>query len=569
MVEISGISFKGIAQNQAPVSAENNLTQGFKELGVQALPSGDKSLAINPSLPSEFLGEADLERYKKIQAELAKSLSERWGIPVENLLARIPETEIGDKNEMLIYRPTVAEFDHKSNRCRINPVREIADFQGSDGSKIVHESVHGIDHNLKKAYVQQMSPRQFYQESANTVAKKMLQGEHGPIINGLQVSNVNGQVVCIPMFMTAPSLSAKEREALLSTLNSLRDEHLDLKTAKLNDAGKTLVKEKLLPHLTDYSKHIIAEAGKKDEAICKEMTDYINSFYTRTKLLISDLISPQNVSLEKSLKTQLTEAEETIAKKSLSESLSTLEGTAIRQYLPGTSDNSLKSYFTSYGELLAIGEENRFRLDELNQKIKDISQKGTEIKPAANLLLEKQTVEANLKILELIHELNNIEKRIIASEKSPEKLLEIAQIKQKIGSLIDTCRERVNIDINVQPDGSIFVNTKNDVIKTIEQNVAPEIKEQPAFIIKNLEEMQALSQKLNELNSPEKLLADTIDNKALKSKFDGLINEIKELSTKCDLVGMPEQFFKDIKHSIKLKNISGTLFTKWAKRIRI
>lgn len=370
--------------------------------------------------------------------------------------------------------------------------------------------------------------------------------------------------------MTAPSLSAKEREALLNTLSSLRnEEHLDLKTAKLNDAGKAFVKEKLLPYLTDYSKHIIAEAGKTDDATCKEMTDYINSFYTRTNLLTSDLISPQNVRLEKSLKTPLTEAEEIIAEKSLSESLSTLEGTAIRQYLPGLSDNSLKAYFTSYGELLAMEEENRCRLDKVNQKIKDISQNGMEIKPAANLLLEKQTVEANLEILELIHKLNNIEKRIISSEKSPEKLLEIAQIKQKIGSLVDTCRELGNIDIDVQPDGSIFVNTKNDLIKTIEQNVAPEIKEQPAFIIENLKEIEALNQKLTKLNSPEKLLADTLDNNFLKERFNGLINEIKELSTKCDFVSMPGQFFKDIKHSIELKNISGNLFTKWAKRIRI
>lgn len=192
MVEISGISFKGIGQNQAPVGAENTPTPEFKELGVQALPPGDKSLAINPSLPSDFLGDADLERYKKIQVELAESLSKRWCIPVENLLARIPEIEIGDKIEMVDNRPAVAEFAHKSNRCRINPVREIADFNSGDGPKIVHESVHGIEHNLKQAYVQQMSLPQLYQESANTVAKKMLQGEHGLIINGLQASNVNG-----------------------------------------------------------------------------------------------------------------------------------------------------------------------------------------------------------------------------------------------------------------------------------------------------------------------------------------------------------------------------------------
>ena len=55
MQKISSISFKGIEQKQVPENKVSVSNPIGKELGVQALPICDKSLAIT-SLPSDFLG---------------------------------------------------------------------------------------------------------------------------------------------------------------------------------------------------------------------------------------------------------------------------------------------------------------------------------------------------------------------------------------------------------------------------------------------------------------------------------------------------------------------------------
>src|SRR5574344_738046 len=385
MQKISNISFKGIEQKQVPENNVNVSNPIGKELGVQALPVGDKSLAINPSLPSDFLGEADFARYKKVQKEWAESMSKRLGVPVENILARLPEIKPGDVKTMLECFNS-GEFSYANNTVNINPIREIANLAGGEDATIVHESTHGYFYNIRRAYARQLPPEQLYQELANIVATKMLQGEHGPILKCFQSSTVNGQVVWTPELMNAPLLSAKERTALLNTLNSLQVEHIDPNTAKLNDAGKAFVKENLWPHLTDYSKHIITEPEKKDEKICKKMVDYIDSFFTRRNLLINNLVSPECIDLEKNIQTPLTETERNMARNSLDGLLSTQEGNfAKMQDSLGILDNSSKSYFTSSEEIIARKEENIYRLGKVNQKIKDIEAKG--VKPAENLLL--------------------------------------------------------------------------------------------------------------------------------------------------------------------------------------
>ncbi|MEI8128857.1 MAG: hypothetical protein WCG95_04485 [bacterium] len=566
MQKISSISFKGIEQNQTPKNNVNISNPIEKELGVQALPVGDKSLAINPSLPSDLLGEADLVRYKNIQSEWAQSMSKRLGVPVENILARLPEAKTGDVKTMLA-TSHLGQFKSSKNTIEINPIRELVNLAGGDDAKIVHESTHGFYHNLRRAYARQLPPEQLYQELANIVVTRMRQGEHGQIINSFQSSNVNGQTVWTPKLMTAPSLSAQERTVLLNTLNFLQVEHLDLNTAKLNDAGKTFVKENLLPYLTDYSKHVIAEPEKKDEKICKKMVDYLDSFFTRRNLLIAHLTSPEWIDVEKNIQTPLTQTEQNMARNSLDGLLSTQEGNYITQQDSlGISDNSLKSYFTSYEEIIARKEENIHRLGKVNQKIKDIKAKG--VTPSANLLLEKQTAETNLKLLSLTRELDAVEKQIIGSEINPEKILEIGRIKQEMKSLVDANKKIKDISKYIDfNEVKRNVKTEEDFVRMVEGKVPTELKKDCASFVETLKKLELLNQQINQLDSPEKLLADTAENITLRSQFDNLMAKIRELSIKCDLIGMPRQFFNSDADCMKVNEQAIQCLQKWAKQI--
>lgn|GEM_PF-6488643 len=568
MIKINNnIYFKGIEQ----IPNNNQITSPANpiriELGEKALPVCDKSLAIKPIIPSELINESDITRYKAVQKNWAESLSQKAGIPVKNIMSRLPEVKPGDAKAMTMMS-RLGQFEAIRNIIEINPIREMANLFGGDESKIIHELTHGFFHNVRRAYAKQIPLEQLWGEAANIVGTRMLQGEHGLIIKEFKTNIVDGQTILTPELMIVPSLSAKERTATLNTLNSLQLAHIDPNTAKLNDAGIGFIRETLLPHLTDYSQQVLAKSEEKNNKICEKMVNYIDSFFTRRNLLIGILTSPANADLEENLQTPLTEIEQNMARNSFNGLLSTQEGNyIIQQDSLGISANSAKSYFMSYEELVAREEESIYRLEKVNKKITGIESKG--LKPSEKLIQERNIAETNLKLLNLTRELDNLEKQIIGSEKNPEKLIEISKVKQDMIAISEDMAKFNGIYEYINLNELKFdVKTEEDFIKIVEEKVPSELRKDCAEFFDKSRKIGLLISKLNELDSPEKLLADTPENSTLKSQFDNLMTKIREISPECDVLGIPKQFFRREAEFLKTNEKVIQCVQKWAKRIK-
>lgn len=566
MQKISNISFKGIEQKHPPKNNGNISNQMGKELGVQALPVGDRSLAINPSLPSDFLNDGDILRYKKVQNDWAVRLAKRLNIPVENVLARLPEIEPGDTKTML-KTGRLGYFNPNINMAEINPIREMANLFGGDDSKIVHESTHGFFHNLRRAWAKLFTDAQLYLEAANVVLNKMYQGENGLIIKELTLEIIDGKQVLVPDVMDAPILSKEERGALVNTINTLKLEHLDTSICKLNDAGRAFVRETLIPQLNVYSKQISNVTENKEDKICEKMTNYIDAFFERRNLLVDNLIAPSMHDLEKNLSTPLSETEKNMARNSLYGLLSTQEGNFMQQSdQSGVLDNSAKSYFMSFEELLARNEESIYRFANIKQKIIDIEAKG--LKPSGAILQEQKIVESNLSLLKLVKELDKIDKQIIGAEKSPEKLAELEEIKHQAIEL----NSNANIEKfeNYVDDSEILkgnVNSQEDYLRLIEEKIPPELKEEFEKYSSDSKKLDSLLQSFNKLSSPENLLTETPENMNLKTQFETIMQKIKKIAPECDLIGIPKQFYNSEEEFLRVNEKIFECTKKWARRL--
>lgn len=562
---ISNISFKGIIQESPNKIGTVAQEQPLQELGEAPLPSCDKSLAINPSLPSERLGEADLARFKRVQTEWAGMIAKNLEIPVENVLARLPEVRLVDAKKMLT-GSVLAAFRPDQNIIEIADVRELANAYGKDEVVIIHESTHGFFHNVRRAWAKSLAPEQLYQATTGIVFAKMLQGEHDPVLQSFEVNNVDGNITYTPVIMNPPLLSKEERVALTNTINSLQAEHIDQKAAKLNEAGKKFIQETLLPQLKDYPKHTIAEPDKVDDVILEKMTDYINALFTRKNLLLGHLIAPDVPDLEKNLQTPLTEVEQIMAKGSLIGLLSTHEGNiAHTKDSMGFFHGALKAYFMSHEELTAREEENAYRLEIVRPKIRDIEARN--LTPEATLLQEQRVAENNIKLIHLVRELDAVEKQIVGADKSAEKMTELNRLKQELG-ICGEEHHKLNSSIfpYIDPNKIKFlVKTEEEYIRFIEESVPPELKPTCTTFFDMSKKLAILLEKLNELSPPEKLLAETPENTALKAQFDTLMQRIRTLVPECDLSSIPKQFYSSTEDFLKVNGKVIACCEKWAK----
>lgn len=502
MLKISTISFRGTKKTQA--ANDNNVmfvAPGYQELGEVALPLGNKSLTINPSLPSDSLGEADLARFRNVQREWAESVAKKFGIPLDNVLVRLPEIRLGDPKQMITMDSyTYGQFKPVENVIEIIPMREIANLHGGDEAKVVHESLHAFFYNLRRAWAKQFTTDDLYVEATNIVATKMLKGEHGLIVKRIYSKKIGGQSCFDRDVMYAPSLSRDERVALVKTLYSLRQEHLAPDATKLTEAGEAFVKETLIPQLTSYSKHV---NGAGEDKVFKNITDYMMALFTRRNLLARSLGDPRRIDLGKNLQTPLTESEQKLVEITLDRLLAGEEEGCISQLdssgLHTLYESSGKSYFMSYEEIAARCEENLYRRDKVQKKIADAIGKG--LTPGANLFEELRVVENNLTLVNLARLLGKVEEKIIGADKDPEKMHEINGVRDKITQYME---------------GSKKVR---------------------------FTEMCCLIDDLNGLDFPEKLLAETPENSALRTQYYTILERIKAIAAECDLMSIPKQFF--------------------------
>ena len=545
--KVNNIYFKGTERPKPNINTPPLASNPLKTKLINALPVGDKSLAIKLLPPSEFINKADLARYKNIQKKWAESMSKRLGVPVENILARLPEIKAGDA-KIMINMSLLALFDSETNKIEISPIRELANLRAKDEAKITHESLHGYLHNLRRAYAKSLSTEQLVQKVINSIETKISEGEIGTIIKNFPLEDSNEPL----KLMDAPILSKKERNAFINILNSLEDGlHLDPHTVKLNKRGNAFVREKLLPELTDYSRNL------RPEFVLKKMTDYINANTTRIGLLVEDLLSPNFVDLEKNLQIPLTPIEENIAKNSLNTLLSLNEGNIIVQNDNGTN----KGYFMSHEEILAREEENRYRLEKVNQKTAGIKAKG--LKPAESLREEQRTVKNNLKLLELTQKLDVIEKRIINAPKDTVKIIEINRIEQNISTMLKKNPQIREIYKHLpSKDVLLAAKSEGDLIKILQEAMPAELKEYCAKFVLVRNQTVTLNQKLN---TPAYLLADIPKNIKLRAEFDALMNQIKEIVAECDVSSIPKQFFKNEADVLKVNKEAIEVVQKWAK----
>lgn len=502
MLKISSISFKGIDKKQ-PVSIDtSSVDSNYRELGEGALPVGNRSLTVNPAPPSDFLDETDLEKYRNVQREWAGSVAKKFGIPLDNVLVRLPEIRLGDARQMInMNTHTFAEFSQFENVVNVIPVREIANLHGGADVKVVHESLHGFLHNLRRAWAKRFTIAQLYEGVTNMVANKMLKGEHGLIIKGFPNGFIDDPNIEFKReVMYAPTLSKEERKELVRTIYSLQPEHLDTKKLKLTEAGRDFVRTTLLPKLTVYSQCV---ADPSEDKRLKGLTDYMEAIFPRRDLLFCGLGSPYRRDLERSIQTPLTKVEEELVSMTLDSLLACEEETYISQFdssgLHMLYDTSVKAYFMSYEEIVARCEENLYRRAKVQEKIAGAIGKG--LIPGANLLEEQRVVANNLTLLNQARLLGIAEEQMIAADKDPQKMREINSVRDKITQYMEGSKKM------------------------------------------RLSEMWGLIDEMNNLDSPEKLLAETPENAKLTRDYYTILKTIRALATECDLMSIPEQFF--------------------------
>lgn len=568
MQKISNISFKGIEQKPLDTAPSVSVPIETHELGEKALPIGDKSLAIDPVLPNEFLGEADLKRYKKVQLAWAESFSKRTGISVENILARLPEVQFGDAKSML-QSQAIGQFDDNQNVIEITPIKEWANVFGGDESKIVHETTHGYFHNLRRAFAHSLNDEQQYVEAASAVVNKVLHGENDPVIHVFDNVNVNGQDILMPQFIKPPRLSKPEREAFVDTLNLLRNEHFNPDTGKLNEYGIKHIKETLIPRLTTYSHHFADEPAKQEEAMLDKMVSYTDSFYTRRNFLLNIIKWQNTPDLDGNFEKALTDKEKVYAKNTLNGLLSTQEGNYLRSLDPnGFMDSFSKAYFMSFEERRAREEESIFRHQNINKEIAKREKQG--LRPLASQLKEQQVVKNNLKFLYLTQKLETIEKELASAKKSPEKIAELNNSLTELRELMTSNSsklEKINGYINPEELAKIDLSNEEEFLKFIDRSVPVGLKDEAVEYINISRKIGTLVQQQNQLGKVENLLAETPENTALKSQFDAIMTKMKGLAKDCDLMGIPRQFYGSDKDLLEAVSEMSKLYLKWVRRI--
>lgn len=564
MQKISNISFKGIEQKHLDTTPSVSNPIETQELGEKALPMGDKSLAVSPTLPSEYLNEADLARYKKVQQAFAEILAKKFKVPVENILVRLPEIVCGNSQEMLRLQQ-YGGHNPITNLIEIIPIKEMLSVMGGgDEVAIAHESLHGYFHNLRRAYARQIPQEQLGQETTNLVLNQMREGEHGFIFREF-AQNANGEFS--PKIMQVPLLSASEREVLTDAINTITADHIDinLQTAnvKLNDAGEKHIAETLSPKLGEFYDTVVAKPGQKDAKFKEQIIDYINSFFTRRNLLLSNMLNPQVPDVEESLQTPLTEVEVNLAKNTMGGILSTQEGNYIHNI---TGVNAEKTYFSAYEELLAKGAESLYRGDRIDQKIETIESQG--LKPSESLLAEKTVVQNNYKLNNLAWNLSNLERRIISAPKDSEKIKALNALKLERDNYSEMYGNH-EITKYLESKGVDFISTSASKMQDMVENLPLELKEKLPELNEVSKKMFQLQQKINQMDTPINFLADTCRNKRLKLCHNLLMQKIQGLASKCDIPLIPQSFYKSIEECVKSREKQTQLFEKWVRRLRV
>lgn len=568
--KINQISFKGSEQKsflKPNVQATSDPIQANKT--VSTLPKNGSHLVVNPLPRSEFLTEEDLLKYKVFQKQWAESFAKKIGIPVENVMSRLPEISLSNaKEDLELHR--IASFNQYENSISLTPIREVLNLNGGDKVKIVHESVHGFYHNLRRAYVKSLPAGEFKVEPARLVLDKIYRGESGNIVKRFQRIDIDGQVAFKPEIMNVPALSQKERAATVKTINSLGDNHfvaIDEFTVKLSKAGEKFVKENLVPQITDYPKGILGNQEQKKDKVLKRMVDYINSSITRARLLSNNLASVFESDLKDNFQVPLTDIETNIAKNSIEGLLSTIEGNILVQDDPqGVLDVSLKKYFMSYEERIAREEENLLRLDIINKKIKDIESKG--FTPAKRFFKEKQIILNNLKLLELADKLNEVENQIVSAPKDSDKRLQINKLKDKAISLVNKPEyKNINDYFESSPMQPIQAETYDEMEKTLEEQLPDNLRIYAGDYVKIDKQIAEILQKINDMDTPDKLLAEIPPNTVLKTKFDSLLKSIRNIVAECDLIGVPKQFYNSDVEFFKQNRYFSEVMLKWIKKL--
>lgn len=561
---INGVSPTGIesklqqkVDGSSPVSNPINTAPSPVDTALSAdmrggVPLCDKSLAVNPTLSSEYLlNEKDLKRYNgPVRRKIAEIISEEQGVPVEHIMARLPEVKFGDAEAMLKVNEMGNSF---LNFIQINPMRKMTGLCGGGDSHAAHEFSHTYNKNNVIAYVKELelSQNDIINISLKNVIEKMRNGEHYPIIKEYHVEkDSKGNLIYIFKKMDPPPLNANERNSLIDVLKLLKEEHIDITPdqIKLNDAGRAFVKEALFPQLEEYKKLFSGSPEKVEEKMLKKIGDYIDTLHIR-KSFIYECLNPECCSLEESLKTPLEGLEPKAAEKYIANILSLEEGNNL--------NSSIEQYFMLNDEIIARRRQTVFRQRDLDQKMADIRNLGLE--PGETLLKEQQTLKNNLKLLELTEELADIEEQIISAPKNPEKLKEIIKMKEELEAIyknpefteIQKYINELNEDINTY----LFSSTTNkEFSERLKANLPKELEKDLDTFMKHKIKTIELNLKITELNTPRNLLSDVVENNTLKTQFDGILGEIRKISKKCDLAGIPESFFaskEEFKNAIK------------------
>lgn len=561
MLKINRISFQGVKKSQENKTEKQTQANSQTHKQISKLPDNSAEKNIKPILPSDYINGADLKRYKKVQKEWAKMFSEKTGIPYENIIARLPEITKGDFKKM---SSNLGQFCNVPNIIEMNPVREVANLRGGGTGTTVHESVHGYLHNLRRAYARQISFDKLCQDVYLVVVKKMIDGENKFILKGYEKKEIDGVVKNVPKPMFPPQLSTQERMLLVNSLKKLEPKLIIGYIGKLNEHGINTVKTNIIPHLSEYKKTLIGTPQEVEEKCLQKITDYINSFFCRRNLLISNLTSKDHVDLKTNIETPLSETEKVLAKESLEELLYTKEGSILINLKLGSFlDIPNKSYFMSYEEKLARRQDSEFRLNKINQKIETIKTNG--LNPAKKLLKEKQILENNLNLLDLADELQIIERKIIHAPKDQNKLIQIGKIVKNAADIQNNNPEFTKIRKYIK---ELNLNLKGKTVKErnllIRNNLPPE----KVYLFNlYLEYYKNLAQ-YNKLNVPYKLLANTKENKILKTDFLIILDKIKKISMDCDLSALPKMFFRTKADYIKYYKNSSQIITKWKRRLK-
>lgn len=543
MQKIISISFQGVKrkspnkiENQAPIS--NPITKSENNL-----PVNPANAVMNPTLPSDFLNEKDIERAKLIQKDWAAEMAKKLDVPAEKVIARLSDIELGKADEMLSLGH-IGGFDSSKNIILLNPIKEMLNLNGSIERTIAHESTHNLLHALRMAYVEQTTEDQLKSDCKNVVWEKMLNGEHGTLLKGGKLIDLNGQTTFIPEFIKSPPFSQKERQAVINTIKALKeDKHFVPNTEILNESGQEFVKTILLPELDEYSK-LFAESPKTADKVAKTIIDYVHSSIFREKFLFAVLQALAKQEPPSKRQIPLNEKELTMAKNAIGDFLSTQEGVRIYQSdSAGIFDDSLKSYFMSYEELFARREETEYKLQQINQKIKNFETKG--LSPAKKILQEKETLIVNQRLLDLVDQFALIEQQIISAPKDPQKITEL--LKNRFHN---------------NPEFVAKLLNNNAKVKKITMISKTEAETKEHMAAEGLEFDEKLSAKIkhyNAISRPENLLADTEENLSLKTQFDKILDQIRELAPKSDLTAIPKLFYKSesefYKSNEKVRNV--------------